>query len=431
MAKKILIFLLLGLFLFCPKAYAWKINNFDVNIDLNKDGSILVTEKIFADFSDQPKHGIIRNIPVRYRDRLGNNLNLRIKVLGVYDENYNPWMYREYGFGIYKTLKIGNPSITYNNQKAFIILYKVKRALLYLNNHDELYWNAIGTEWDATINNSFVTFNFPKPIKQEQILTAAYSGKFGSRSSDVETQIVDAQRITFKAEGFLPYEGLSIVVGWPKGVVGHPGIFELSLWFLADNWYYLIPLIVFLAMFNIWLRFGRDPKLRKSVVVEYKAPEGLAPAEIGTLIDDKVDIRDISATIVDLAVRGYLKIVKEDKIFFQRKYFFVRLKDFLKDESLKPFEIIILKEIFHHANIGESVALSQLENNFYANLNDIKEDIFGGLADKGFYKDNPEKTVLFYRGIGIALLVLSFFLWPILAFSPISFSLGLSAIIIL
>jgi len=437
MTKKLILSLLVIFTVFCGRVYAWQIDKFDVDIQLNKDSSIIVTEKILANFTGESKHGIIRKIPVTYHDEKGNSIDVRFRVLGIRDESDNPWQYSEYQSGPYKELKIGSADRTYSIPKTIIIKYEVKGAILFLENHDELYWNAVGTEWDAPINNVSINVHLPEPVAKDMLMTTSYSGKYGLRASDVKTQVLDEQNIVFKGGRYLPYEGLTVVVGWPKGIVEKPPVApgegkKSLLWIILPLLFlfgpFLIPIIVFLIMFNLWRKYGKDPKLNKSVVVEYASPEGLTPAEVGTLVDDRIDMRDISATIIDLAVRGYLKIIKAEGTLSREKYAFMKLKDFSNDSSLRAFEKTILLGIFGDAKIGDSVALSSLENNFYKNLESIKGNIFSSLIEKKFYNNNPEDIVKRYRTAGFVVLFIAFFSFPLFL---LSVPLGISAVIIL
>lgn len=193
-------------------------------------------------------------------------------------------------------------------------------AVLFLPDHDELYWNAIGTQWDVNINHVLVSLYLPEPIPKESLKIAAYTGQRGSQTSNARSEITSDTFITFEGENYLPYEGFTIVVGLPQGILTQtaaPMTYQRPVYVEEKPplgpWSLLIPIAAFFIMWNLWSRFGKDPQLNKSIVVEYKAPEDLKPAEIGTLIDDRVDRRDITATIIDLAIRGYLKIVQQNR----------------------------------------------------------------------------------------------------------------------
>jgi uncharacterized membrane protein len=179
------------------------------------------------------------------------------------------------------------------------------------------------------------------------------------------------------------------------------------LWGLGIN--LVLPCIVFFIMLDKWRRYGKDPQLHKSIVVEYKPPEEIIPLEMGALIDDKVDMRDISATIVDLAVRGYLKIVQTKGVFFHNEYSFLKLKEFYNDETLRPFEKTILSGLFGSVQLGHSVSMGELENKYYKIIPVIKEHLFKRLISCGYYSKDPEKTTSHYIGIGILMFFIAFF----------------------
>ena len=80
MVRRVGIVVVFFLVAFLSHALAWQIDDFQVDIAVNKDSSLVITEKILANFSDQAKHGIIRTIPVKYRDEKGSALNLDVQV---------------------------------------------------------------------------------------------------------------------------------------------------------------------------------------------------------------------------------------------------------------------------------------------------------------------------------------------------------------
>ena len=126
--------------------------------------------------------------------------------------------------------------------------------------------------------------------------------------------------------GLRPGEGLTIVLGFPKGVLAPPSASRELWWKLSDNAAFfvvaLMPILSFAAMLYLYLRFGRDPGRRTPIVVEYEPPEDLSPAEVGSLLDERIDTPDIVSTAIDLAVRGYITIREEETtqlLFFTHK----------------------------------------------------------------------------------------------------------------
>jgi len=147
------------------------------------------------------------------------------------------------------------------------------------------------------------------------------------------------------------------------------------------------------VMFTMWWYKGRDPETGRSIAPQYEPPKDISPAEAGTLIDDTLDPRDITSTIIDLAVRGYIKIeqIEVPGIFSHHKDYNFHL---VKPQSqwgpdLAAFESAMLENIFH----GEQLTtLSSLKNRFYTAIPVIKNGIFSSLKRKGMYFLDPQSA---------------------------------------
>jgi uncharacterized protein (TIGR04222 family) len=155
-------------------------------------------------------------------------------------------------------------------------------------------------------------------------------------------------------------------------------------------------------MWLLWRWRGRDPRLRP-IVVRYQPPEGLTPGEAGALIDDKVDIRDVTSTIVDLAVRGYLTIEET-----ATGYVFHRRRETAEWSGLKPHEQLVLSGIFHDGR-QPAVPLSSLKNVFYKNLQGITGAILDSLMGRGFYVNRPDKVRRRYIIFAVVVTALIFY----------------------
>jgi uncharacterized membrane protein YgcG len=183
-------------------------------------------------------------------------------------------------------------------------------------------------------------------------------------------------------------------VGWDKGVVTEPSTAAKAAGVLASNWPLVIPVPVFLLAFAAWRRRGRDPE-RRPVTVRYEPPERFTPGEAGTLIDNEVDLRDITATLVDLAVRGYLRFEEKEEpklfgLFGSRGYTLHRLEPPPGAAPLAPHEERVLTGVF--AGRGASVKLSQLEDEFYSAIPGIKSAVHDRLVQRGYYHARPDKV---------------------------------------
>jgi uncharacterized membrane protein YgcG len=205
-------------------------------------------------------------------------------------------------------------------------------------------------------------------------------------------------------------EGLTVVVGWDKGLVHAPTQSEQVTQFLASNWPLFAPALAFLAMFWLWFTRGRDPR-EGAVTVQYEPPPGLSPGEVGTLVDETACMRDITATIVDLAVRGFLTIEERESkhlmgLYSNKEYVFHRTKPLSEWAAAKPHEMLMLSGIFSGGR--DEVALSELRNNFYQNLPGIRGALFDSLVAHGYYAHRPDQVRQAYLAGGIVAGVLLF-----------------------
>ena len=185
--------------------------------------------------------------------------------------------------------------------RTLVFTYRVENGLRFFENHDELYWNATGLEWDIPVGNATAEVVLPAGVTGVRV--TAYTGAYGSRDGEVAVQS-DGSTLRFGTVEPLGYrEGMTLVVGWDPGVVDRPGALARALDFVMANSLLLLPLLSLVGMWRHWRRLGRDPELG-SIAPRYRPPEGLSPGEAGTLVDNRPDMRDVAATIVDLAVRA-------------------------------------------------------------------------------------------------------------------------------
>ncbi len=383
----------------------WGIRSFDSNIQINKNSSINVQETIITDFTQAfSKHGIYRYIPIKYKTKYNQDINFRISDIQITDENGNSLTNQITYEGDNVNIRIGDADKLVDGQVVtYIIKYKLDRGLNQFEDHDELYWNVTGNGWDTIIAQASATVKLPENVNISEIKNTCYTGEGYSTEQECTFEVIDGQTIQFKANKPLNnYEGISIVTGFPRGIVEWPSSLQYIIWFFQDNFGYLIPIIFFFILYHKWYTKGKDPKaLRSAIMPQYDPPKDLSPAEIGTLIDDKVDMRDITSTIIDLATRGWLKITeKSEKIFFSTvsSYTLTKTIPTKTTDTLLDFEKTIYEKIF---SSGDEVKLSDLNNDFYTVLEKVKNQIYDGLVTKKYYDSNPDKVRGTYLTIGI------------------------------
>jgi len=292
-----------------------------------------------------------------------------------------------------------------NATKTVVLHYRATNGLRFFEDHDELYWNITGDEWDVPIEAVSARIDLPPHVSGVRAI--AFDGAYGSTSQNAEVAVNGSSVSVTMAQPLGFHEGVTAVVGWDKGAIPEPTSAERAAGFFASNWPLGLPILVFLGMFTLWRRIGRDPEERP-IGVRYDPPKGLTPAEAGTMIDESVDMRDITATIVDLAVNGYLTIEeKEEKVLFglfkHQEYVFHRLDPKPGARALERHEQRVLDGIFEHG--ARTVELSDLEDEFYTHLPGIKNAAFDRLVERGLYRSRPDRVRAFWM---VGAVILSF-----------------------
>jgi hypothetical protein len=372
------------------------IERFDATIDVGADGTIVVEEVILPRFTGS-WNGIFRTIPIQYRTPQGLNHTLRLDVLSVTDAAGADLRYESSRERHYRKLKIWVPGAV-NATRTVTLRYRVQNALRFFDEHDELYWNITGDEWEAPIESASALIRLPDGVTG--VRATAFKGVYGSTDEASATILPDGVRVETRRLGFR--EGLTAVVGWAPGVVHRPTALERTGSALYANLPLGIPPLVFAGMFWIWRARGRDPELAP-IATRYEPPDGMTPAELGTLFDGKPDMRDITATIVDLAVRGYVHIDEQENkafldFFSSHEYTFTLKKPRSDWSVLKTHERDLLDAMF---GAGDSVRLSDLKNKFYRHLPGLRDDLYGMLVRRGFYTGRPDRVRALYMIGGI------------------------------
>ena len=381
-----------------------RIEDFHSEVIVMPDATIDVTETIQAHFLGGPWHGLYRTIPVEYVTPQGFNYSLFLDVKRITDASGRSLRYESTRERHYRKLKIYISNAD-NSTQTISIQYTVSDALRFFEDHDELYWNITGDEWDVPINSASARIILPEGATN--IRANVFTGAYRSRAHNADVEIA-GNGVDVRTQQPLGYhEGLTVAVAVDKGFIHPPTAASKVAMFFRSNWPLGIPFIAFLVMFYLWWTRGRDPRLRP-IAAQYEPPDQLTPGEAGTLIDNSADMRDITSSIVDLAVRGYIVIEEHQKdrmlgLMHDKDYNFILQKDRGAWAALKPHEQSLLNGLFTAGTVGESVSMSSLENHFYTNLPRIKSDIFASLITHGYYARRPDSVRSAYTGAGIAI----------------------------
>lgn len=289
-----------------------RITNFDSRIQVHPDASLTVTESITVEVRGfEIKRGIIRELPTRYEDSEGQQVNIWIDVQSVErDHHREPYTVSRIGNGI--SIRIGDPEVFLDyGLHSYRIVYTTSRQLGFFTEFDELYWNVTGNGWRLPIDAATATVELPEGIAADAISTTAYTGPFGARGNAYTMQTTPSRADFVTTAGLDRGEGLTIVVQWPKGYVQQPSSAQLQAFWLQENAVNLLAvlgvLFVLVYFFNAWRRVGIDPPAG-FIVPFAEPPQGLSPAQIRFIRLMGADNKCFTAAIVSIAEKGGLQI---------------------------------------------------------------------------------------------------------------------------
>ncbi|MBI3232306.1 MAG: DUF2207 domain-containing protein [Candidatus Doudnabacteria bacterium] len=395
------------------------------NITVNIDNSINVTETITYNTGPEEHHGIYRDIyPYSSQEK-----KMSIENVSVTDENGNPYIFQTSNSGENIRIKIGDPNRTFSGQKIYIVKYHATRAVAQLKDVDEIYWDVTGNGWGMPIYQSQASVILPSGASMIQ--SACY---FGPKDSTSQCQLVNSKNgtYTFNTPSTLnPYEGLTAAVGFPKGIVTPYTPSDTAANFFDGYWRWIVaailPILTLIFSLSYWYRKGRDARGTGVIVPQYDIPDGLSPMEVGGIANEKVQANNISAEIIYLATKGYLKISQLEERFIgfikSTDYELTKLKDF--SDLPDDFDRKLLEALFSNrsafsalvnsnllkklpkplasilGNLGdisgesesldgkiiEKIKLSDLKNNFYSDVRVIIASVLDSLLNKGYYKN--------------------------------------------
>ena len=398
-----------------------RIDAYAAELVVENNGDLRVRETITYDFGTNQKHGIFRFIPVRFPYDNKYDRIYRISDVDVSAAPGTPDDVKVTDENGRKVFRIGDPDRTITGRHVYEIRYRVRGALNGFDEHDELYWNALGNEWPVGVASATATVRGPAPITK----VACFAGPQGSTLPCDSAAISPSGEATF-TQGTLDAGGaLTVVAALPKGAVTAVGPILDERWAIQRA-FALTPASVGGALALAVLGFawvgrrlwkdGRDRRLAGAAgteepmplfedmpsPVEYRPPEDLRPAQLGVLLDEVADPLDVTATIVDLAVRGYLVIEEIPKSgwFGKRDWNLVRKK--VSDDALLPYEKKLHDSLFED---GDAVLLSSLKNKFFDDLKKVQNLLYQDCLKGKWFTRRPDSVRTAALVIGILLLV--------------------------
>jgi uncharacterized membrane protein YgcG len=286
----------------------------DVTVQRNGDLDVVETIRVQAE-GNEIRRGILRDFPTTYRDDRGGSVVVGFDVESVTRDGQNePFEIESLANG--KRIRIGSADTLLSpGPHDYVIRYRTTRQIGFFDGFDELYWNATGTGWTFPIDVAEARITLPEAVPFGN--TAIYTGQQGDRGQDARVVSKDPGRIVFRTTAPLPaHNGLTVAAAWPKGVVEPPSQSRRTVWWLKDNIGAIFALLGgaggLLYLLQAWRKAGRDPK-PGPIIPLFTPPEGLSAAATRYISEMDFDDRVFTAAILDLGVKGQLKIADSDK----------------------------------------------------------------------------------------------------------------------
>ena len=401
----------------------WYVKDFRAEFVLTNDSTMIVTEWITADCGEcSGKHGIFRIVPTEARTEK-DTVPMPVSLVSITDFNGVPYPYTttESRGDHTVTWKIGDPHITVTGEHQYKIVYSVDNVIRFSNQQfDEFYFNILGNFWTMDIDAFSADIVFPEMITNDTTQVSLYTGALGSKNATLAWYQWKNGHVLSVMSTVTPLyqgQGVTVSVTVPKGIFTpyHFGWWER----FGEYLWFAMPLGVFFLCFRMWRKYGDDPKWDKVVIPEYEPPKGLSILEFGMLMTNgNFKNEFVTATIIQLAVRGYLTISEEEKkILFISTKDFVLTKQLLSAETLAPDERLVYDKIFE---TGDTISLSVLRNSFPSLLVSLRLKVVDLLHEKNLIDKSGLSFRVGFLIFGISSLVVYFIFfikydWVILA----------------
>jgi uncharacterized membrane protein YgcG len=331
------------------------IHHYSSDITVHRDATLSIVEKIDVTAAGiEIRHGIYRDFPTTYTDKYGQRYRVRFDVTKVLLDG-QPAEYAEESLSNGVRVKIGSAdSYVPVGEHVYEIDYTTDRQIGFFKDFDELYWNVTGNGWIFPIEHAEATIHLPPAAKIKQ--SSAYTGAQGSRDQNASAEAIDDHDIRFATTASLgSQEGLTVAVGFTKGVIAQPTAAQNMASFFADNGPIIVALLglaLLVAYFLVtWFAFGRDPA-RGTIIPLFGPPKGFSPSAVRYVRHMAYDRKAFAAALISMAVKGYLKIHEKD-----REYTLTRTGKEWKEAGLSNGEARIGDALFDGPT--DSITLKQ------------------------------------------------------------------------
>lgn len=342
------------------------IKHLHVQMRFDTSGYAQVQETIDVDFL-QSMRGIFRTIPTRSVID-GATVD---RIIEDVDCGSDPFTETIDATGI--LIRIGESDVYLDpGPKTYVIRYRIRNPLNRFEQHQEFYWDLLGTQWKAPIERFSAQLDFPTTVSLDSTDVIGVAGV--RSSSDKRGSLhVQPQRIVIDVpELFAPGQGYTLAVRIPLDAIAEMPVPQPS-WVVR---YHVVLILAVLVVVGGLVVLYRMRNRRLTIATEYFPPAGISPAVAGGFVDHSVDQHDIISLIPHLASQGFLTVEhREDgDLVFHRTS--------MADDRLQPFERTFFEALFA---TGDTVELSSLKNHFYVHLQRTRSQVQSWIARQGWY----------------------------------------------
>lgn len=314
--SKLSSFLLFIHFFLLPAFCEERILSYQVDILVNQDSSLNIREQIeVVAEGDKIRHGIYRDFPTRYVTKSGRGVRVGFEVIAVkLDGSPEKFHSERRGNGIRTYLGDKDVYVSTGNH-TYTLDYVTTHQLGFFEDHDELYFNAIGHGWEFPIDRATVRVQLPGTFNLDELKAEAFTGVSGSTEKNFTSRFF-GNIYEFRTNRTLqPSEGFTIVLGWPKGYVKVPSKTDQMIYESHDLMLALLGLLIFIgavsAQFFIWKTVGKDPK--KGVLYpRYEIPENIPPYALPYIQSMSYKPKCLASAIITIATKGFISIKESD-----------------------------------------------------------------------------------------------------------------------
>lgn len=404
-------------FLCAAQVSAESVERFSVVADLQPDRQLNIEETITYDFgTESGHHGITRFIKDVYkRSWFEYGLGLTVEEVLV-DGQSAPYTQTSDGDALY--LRIGSADKEITGVHTYVIRYHTPRAINEFSEHQELYWNVTGNEWEVPIRKADFLFHGPTVTRLD-----CFTGAYGSTAQDCSIRYTTSTN-SVESRSLLPLdvgEGLTVVLAFPKGSVATESWYTTLLFFLKENPTVFIPLVVAVLMFGIWFLWGRDPKGRGVIIPEYGPPAGASPALMHVLIHQAAHSTVLICLLLDLARRGWVKFSFEGEPGSKSAKVYLRRLIPEPKEARQPYEEALLKALF--ADGFEINLNTPPTGERWKELEGVKAALLKDVVVRGWFRKNPARVRNAWVTLSLVMVAVGYFtgtIWLFLTAVPVA-----------